>query len=74
MLYCLEVERNSIHGELQAACVKLTLDSLEGLRSDSLILFLQESLEPLPCRVDFLDPEEILYPFDCVAMSKSIRQ
>ena len=52
----------------------LTLDSLEGLSSDSPILFLQESPEPLLCRVDVLNPEEILYPFDCVALSKVWRQ
>ena len=52
----------------------LTLDSLEGLSSDSPILFLQESLEPLPCRVDVLDTEEILHPFDCVTLSKVPRQ
>jgi len=54
----------------------LTLDVLESLSSDSQILFLQESLEPLPCRVDVLDPEEMLYPldYDCVALSKLSRQ
>ena len=46
----------------------LTLDGLVGLSSDSQILFSQESLEPLPCRVDVLDPEEILYQFDCIAL------
>ena len=52
-------------------CVcSLTRDSLEGLRSDSPILFLQELLEPLPCRVDVLDSPEIPFPFDCVALSK----
>ena len=54
----------------------LTLYGLEGLSSDNQILFLQESLERLPCRVDVLDREEILYPFDydCVALSKLSRQ
>jgi len=48
----------------------LTRDSLEGLCSDSPILFLQELLEPLPCCVDVLDSPEIPFPFDCVALSK----
>jgi len=52
----------------------LTLDGLEGLSSDGQILFLQKSIEPLPCRIDVLDPEEILYPFDCIALSKVSRQ
>ena len=54
----------------------LTPDTLESLSSDNQILFLQESLEPLPCRIDVLDPEEMLYPFDynCVALSKLSRQ
>ena len=54
----------------------LTLDSLESLSTDSQILFLQESLEHHPCRVDVLDPEELLYPFDynCVALSKLSRR
>ena len=53
----------------------LTVDGLEDLSSDGSVLFLQESLELLPCRVDVLDPEEIFYPFDydCVALSKLSR-
>jgi len=59
---------------IEGPCVcSLTLDSLEGVSSDSPILFLQESLEPLPCHVD-LDPEEILHTFDCVALSKVLCQ
>ena len=55
-------------------CVRsLTLDSLEGLSSDSPTLFLQKLLETFACRIDVLDPEEILYPFDCVALSKVSR-
>ena len=52
----------------------LTVDSLERLSSDSPVLFLQESLELLSCRVDVLDPKEIIYPFDCVALSKASHQ
>ena len=48
----------------------LTVDKPESLSPDSPVLFLQESLELLPCSVDVLDPEEILDPFDCVALSK----
>ena len=48
----------------------LTVDKLESLSSNSPVLFLQEALELLPCSVDVLDPEEILYPFDCVALSE----
>jgi len=48
----------------------LTVDKLESLGSNSLVLFLQESLELLPCSGDLLDPEEILYPFYCDALSK----
>jgi len=48
----------------------LTIDNLESLSSDSLVLFLQESLELLLCSIDVLDSEEIPYPFDCVVLSK----
>jgi len=48
----------------------LTVDKLKSLSSDSPVLFLQQSLKLLPCSVDVLDPEEILYPFDCLALSK----
>ena len=48
----------------------LTVDMVQNLGSDSPLLLSQPSLEPLPCSVDVLDPEEILYPFDCVALSK----
>ena len=54
-----------------------TLDSHESLSSDSEslgpdneILFLEESVKPLTCHVDILDPEKILYPFDYVALSQ----
>jgi len=52
----------------------LTLDSLEGVGSDSSILFLQESLKPLPCCVDVLGPEEILHSFGCIVLSKVLYQ
>lgn len=44
----------------------------ESLSSDSPALFLQESFKLLPCGVGVLDPEDILYPFDCATLSKEI--
>jgi hypothetical protein len=54
----------------------LTLDGLEDLSNDSRTLFFQEPLELLPYRVDVVDPEELLYPFDYdrVALSELSRQ
>jgi len=59
---------------VEGPCVcLLTLDSLEGVSSDSPILFLQESLKPLLCCVD-LDPKELLHSFDCITLSKVLCQ
>jgi hypothetical protein len=38
--------------------------------SNSQALFLEEAVKPLTCFIDILDPEKILYPFDCVALRK----
>ena len=48
----------------------LTLDGLEGLSTDSSILFLEEAIKPLTCYVNILDSEKVRYKFDCVAVSK----
>jgi len=50
----------------------LTVDSPENLSSNSQNLFLEEAVKPLTCFVDILDPEKVLYPFDCIALSKVI--
>ena len=49
----------------------LTVNERQSPSSDSPILFLQESLEPLPRRIDILGPKEILCPLGCVAMNKA---
>jgi len=48
----------------------LTFDCPESMSSDSQTLFLKKAVKPLTCFVDVLDPEKILHPFDCVALSK----
>ena len=67
MLPCGGIEFNK--WQVKNRGYSLTVDKPESLSSDSPVLFLEESLELVPCHVDVLDSEKIIYPFDCTALS-----
>lgn len=51
-----------------------TVDKSGSQSRDGRTRFFHDLVKPLPCRIDVLDPEKILYPFDCNMLSKATRQ